>query len=89
MPLEDLLEYLGLEVPDGDQLSAADLQFVRTARVAERDYWLWRFTEPGPDGEEAYATVSLDCAEVILGYETDYYGLTPEQYLLGDYHEVF
>ncbi len=89
VPLEDLLAYLDLEVPDGDQLTAADLQFVRTARVAERDYWLWRFTQPGPDGEEAYATACLDDGEVSLGYETDYYGLTPEQYLLGEYHDVF
>lgn len=89
VPITELLEYLALEVPDGDALTAEDLTFVRTARVGDADYWLWRFQEPGPDGEPAYATVSRIGDQVTLGYGTDYYGLSPEQYMLGDYHQVF
>lgn len=27
--------------------------------------------------------------QVTLWYETNYYGLSPEQFVLGDYHDVF
>lgn len=84
-----LLDYLADEVPDGDRLTERDLTFVRTAQVADAEYWLWRFREPGPDGEDAFVTVSRRGGQVCVGYGTDYYGLTPEQYILGDYHEVF
>ena len=89
VPPQDLLDYLADEVPDGELLTAADLTFVRTAKVADADYWVWRFREPGPDGKDAYATVSASAGEVITGYEANYYGLTPEQFVLGDYHQVF
>lgn len=87
--VSEILEYLALEVPDGDQLTADDLEFVRTAKVAERDYWIWRFNEP--DGDDAYATVYLSRKwfETCTGYDTNYYKLTPEQYILGDYHDCF
>lgn len=84
-----LLQYLADEVPDGDQLAESDLHFVRTAQVADAEYWVWRFREPGADGQGAFLTVSRRGGQVCVGYETDYYGLTPEQYVLGDYHQVF
>src|SRR6476646_1098528 len=40
---EDILSYLADEVPDGGQLSWADLRFLRTAQVEESAYWVWRF----------------------------------------------
>ena len=86
VPLEDLLDYLADEVPDGESLTADELTFVRTAKVADADYWVWRFREPGP---MASATVSTSAGEVVTGYEANYYGLTPEQFVLGDYHQVF
>jgi hypothetical protein len=89
VPVADLLAYLADEVPDGDSLTRGDLTFVRTARVADAEYWVWRFREPGPRGEDAFATVSRSGRQVTLGYGTDYYGLSPEQFVLGDYHQVF
>lgn len=87
--IPELLDYLRDEAPDGEELQAEDLRFIRTAQVAERAYWIWAFREPG-GGESAYLTVSQDAkGAVTIGYETDYYGLTPEQYMLGDYHGVF
>lgn len=58
VPVEDLLEYLADEVPDGESLTNADLTFLRTARLSGTDYWVWRFAEPGTKGGSAYATVS-------------------------------
>lgn len=38
----------------------------------------------------AYATVAVEPdGTQTVDYETDYYGLTPEQFILGDYHRVF
>ena len=87
VPLGDLLSYLAIEVPDGESLAAEDLTFLRTALVDQTRYWIWSFDEPG--GGRAYATVSAGSEGVTVGYELDYYGLTPEQFLLGDYHNVF
>ena len=87
--MSDLLEYLAMEVPDGESLSADDLKFIRTADVEGTSYWIWRFREP--DGNNAYATVSVrrGGSQPTIGYDADYYGLTPEQFILGNYHEVF
>jgi hypothetical protein len=89
VPVSDLLEYLAMEVPDGDSLSAEQLTFLRTADVEGTQYWIWRFREP--DGDNAYATVSVapGGSRTTIGYDADYYGLTPEQFILGDYHQVF
>jgi hypothetical protein len=87
--VDELLAYLTDEVPHGESLSADDLAFVRTARVEESEYWLWRFREPGVSGDDAYASVSRSGQAVTLGYEANYYALTPEQFILGDYHQVF
>lgn len=88
-PMTRLLSYLADEVPGGEDLGPEDLSFVRTARVEDHDYWLWRFREPGPDGDDAYLTVSRVRGQVAVGYEANFYRLTPEQYLLGDYHHAF
>ena len=79
--MKAILDYLAIEVPDGGSLNPSDLTFVRTARVEETSYWIWRFTEP--DGHAAYATCSVSRdGKHAVGYETDYYGLTPEQFIL-------
>jgi hypothetical protein len=89
VPLDDLLRYLADEVPGGEALTADALLFVRTAQVADTRYGLWRFNEPD-SGDPAYATVSLlSISQCAVGYGDNYYGLTPEQYILGDYHLVF
>ncbi len=86
--MEDILDYLHLESPDGDGIEEKDLVFLRTAQVAEKAYWIWKFTES--DGVECYVTVSATSqGETCIGYEQNAYGLTTEQYMLGDYYNVF
>jgi hypothetical protein len=85
----ELLRYLADEAPGGERLAEADLAFLRTAQVAERRYWIWRFHEPDGGGA-AYATVSVnERDQTTVGYAADYCDLTPEQFILGDYHQVF
>jgi hypothetical protein len=57
--LDELLDYLELEVPNGGSLKAEDLLFLRTAELGDARYWIWSFREPD-GGELAYATVRLD-----------------------------
>lgn len=75
-----LLDYLdreGYKPDDG-------LQFIRTAQVFEQTYWIWSFVT---DGEEAYATATQDEeGDTGLGCDTNDYKLSPEQYILADYH---
>ena len=86
--INELLRYLADEVPDGDALTEADLRFLRTADVEATRYWIWSFDEP--DGDPAYVTVSVSPrGATTLCYDTNYYRLTPEQFILGDYHRVF
>jgi hypothetical protein len=90
-----ILDYLGLETPDGDPLTSEDLTFLRTARVGDSDYWVWSFVEP-EGGEAAFAWVEVKPRRSRLlgrssgggrlesiGYETDLYGLSVPQLLVG------
>lgn len=45
--MEEVLEYLAMEAPDGESLQGDDLEFLRTARVEDTDYWIWSFSQPG------------------------------------------
>ena len=79
----ELLEYLDVEgFP-----SAGSLTFLRTALVEDTVYWIWALYS---DEEKIFATAARDKeGNVTLGCETDYYGLSPEQYILGDYYNCF
>lgn len=76
----DLLDYLRREgfPPDGG------LRFLRNARVGRTVYLIWAFES---DGEPAYATASVCDREWTLGGGANPWGLTPEQYILADYHD--
>ena len=88
VPVSDVVEYLRLESPDGDSIGAGQLSFLRTAQVAERRYWIWAFQEA--DGSPCYVTVAVSPdGSSCIGYEENYHALTPEQFMLGDYHQVF
>ena len=78
-----LLDYLKVEGYPPDE----KVKFIRTAQVEDTVYWIWEFFS---DEEKTYATATQDDDEnTSLGCDTDYYGLTPEQYILGDYHKCF
>ena len=86
--MSDIINYLHEESLDGETIQASQLFFLRTAQVAEKRYWIWSFQES--DGSACYvtATVSPD-GSTSIGYEENHYGLSPEQFILGDYHNVF
>ncbi len=82
MFIRHMLEYLELEGFKPDD----ELQFLRSALVEGTAYWIWKFTS---DNEKCYATVEKDENTTCYGCDTDYYGLTPEQFILGTYHQCF
>ena len=85
VPMEQIVEYLTLE---GEAVRREALRFVRTAKVADSDYWVWEFSDS--DGNRCYVTVSKnERGQTCTGYDVDWHGLTAEQYMLGDYHNVF
>ena len=88
VPIADIVDYLHVESQDGDTFQAAQLQFLRTALVAQHHYWIWSFQES--DGSACYviATVAPD-GSTSIGYEENCYGLSPEQFMLGWFHGVF
>jgi hypothetical protein len=88
VPMAEVLGYLRLESPDGDSLRTASLEFLRTALVSDCRFWIWSFHES--DGAQCFVTASVAAdGTSSVGYDPNIYGLTPEQFILGDFHEVF
>jgi hypothetical protein len=86
--MTDVLEYLRAEASDGEAVEANQVRFIRTAQVAEQSYWIWAFRES--DGCECYVTVSVSPdGSSCIGYEENHYRLSPEQFMLADYHGMF
>lgn len=79
----DILEHVKFE---GFSLDGK-IRFLRTALVEDVIYWIWEFYS---GGKKVYATASQDkYGNSIIGCDIDYYGLTPEQFILGDYNNCF
>ena len=75
--LEDYLRREGL-VPD------RGVRFLRTAVVERTLYWVWAF-ETG--GEPAFAVASTHNRQSSLCAQVNYWGLSPEQFVLAAHHK--
>jgi hypothetical protein len=83
--VDSLLEYLELE-GEAD-LSAKDLTFLRSAQVGEKRFWIWEFE--GDSSDKYYAVASeKPNGSTRLSYDPAE-GLTPEQFMLAEYHECY
>jgi hypothetical protein len=86
--MQEIQDYLRIEDADLDEVKHRKLTFLRTAQVAEKSYWIWKYNES--DGAECYVTVSLTKdGSTVTGMNENYDELSPEQFLLGDYYNVF
>jgi hypothetical protein len=86
--IEKILEYLELEGESVEFIKKEGLKFIRTAQVAKEKYCIWEFFDS--ENKKCYVTVSKSrWGRPCISYDEDYYGLTPEQFILGDYHNVF
>jgi len=82
--MDELMQYLDVEA---DVFDPADLTFLRSAQVSEQKFWIWEFYDPM--GEHCYATVSEGPrGGTSVSYDTSE-GLTPEQFMLAEYHACY
>ena len=86
--MDDIQDYLRLEDADADSVEWRELNFIRTALVADTRYWIWDYRES--DGAHCYVTVSCNSeGQLCVGMDGNWHGLTPEQFILGDFHRAF
>ena len=79
----DLLNYLIETLNE----TTGQLRFVQTAKIKTKCYWLWQYET---DKKSYYATVCQRAnGDVSIGFEQNYGNWTPDQYLIGDYHDFF
>ena len=83
--VEPLLEYLHNE---GETIGSCDLHFIKAVQVKDRKYWIWEFRDE--DGDHNYALASeFSNGASWLNYDLNWDKLSPDQFILGDYHQVF
>ena len=89
--INEVMEYLAMESPDGGHLKLDDLEFIRTAKIRRSRYWIWQFYES--DGAHCYVTVSAERRfiqlQVCIGYDENCFNLSPAQYILSDYCQCY
>lgn len=90
---DELLQYLDME---GENTSKKDLKFLRSGKIIETKliflkdvtlFWIWEFKDDSEN--KCYAEILKKNGQLSYGYKQDFYKLTPEQYILGSYHNVF
>ena len=82
---DEIFEYVQSESADTDAAERQRLRFVRTARVADADFWLWEYRES--DGELCYVTFQRHPdGSSMLGLASPN-GLSHAQYLLAEYYD--
>lgn len=85
--LGDLQEYLSMEAPEIPEKNRRSLDFMRTAKVLEKSYWVWRGYDG--DGLECFVAIEKDDdGSISMTYFANDYGLSVEQFLVGEYHGV-
>ncbi len=85
--MQDIQEYLSVEDADLDAVEYRKLTFLRTAKVADNNYWIWKYNET--DGTECYVTVSSDAeGGTVTGMDSNNFNLSPEQFMLAMHYRV-
>lgn len=68
-----------------DQANRERLAFLRTARVAEAQFWVWNYTEH--DGEAVFVTYQLNSDGSSVLSLASPNGLSAEQFVLAQYYD--
>lgn len=84
LPVQAVSEYLSSA---GEETCSSNLKFLRSALVDTHKYWIWRFDDQG--GDECFAVVVVEPDETVsIGYLYNWFDLTPEQLIYGDFHGI-
>jgi hypothetical protein len=82
---DEIFEYVKLESADSDDSASSRLEFRRTAKVLDSQFWLWTYTNE--DGETAFVTCQLDPnGSTCVGLASPN-GLNDEQFILAEYYD--
>jgi len=81
---DHIFDYLNLESADYQTADRFRFRFARTAKIKDRRYWLWEYTES--NGEKVYVYVESKWPRTILSLRSAN-GLSPEQFLLADFYD--
>jgi len=81
----ELLRYVRSNAEGARHVRIDQLVFVRTARIEDFRYWLWRFPAAGL---ASYALVMLDAEGPWLTCHQGLAGVAPEDVLIADYRTV-
>lgn len=84
-PPEEIFEYVQMESGATDQANRERLAFLRTARVAEAQFWVWNYTEH--DGEAVFVTYQLNSDGSSVLSLASPNGLSAEQFVLAQYYD--
>jgi hypothetical protein len=83
--VEPLIDYLHDEE---ETIESDDLNFIKAVQVKDRKYWIWEFRDQ--DDDLCYVVASEDSYGTLrLCYDQNWYNLSPDQFIIGDYHNVF
>ena len=80
--VQELLRYVRSNAEGARHVRLDQLAFVRTARIGESRYWLWRFPAAGL---ASYALVMQDAEGSWLTCHQSLAGMAPEDVLIADY----
>jgi hypothetical protein len=82
---QELLRYIRSNAEGARHVRLDQLAFIRTARIEDSRYWLWRFPAAGL---ASYAIVMEDAEGPWLTCHQSLAGIAPEDVLLADYRTV-
>lgn len=87
VPLHSIIEYLKLEAVV-EELPLEALRFIRTARVQDKEYWVWRLDDEYVDDDHLVTVRREPDGTTCIGYWDNSAGLTLDQSLLADYYDL-
>lgn len=82
-PAEVIEPYLWKYLEQEGLVPDCGLRFLRTAVFERTLYWVWTFET---DGEQAFAVASTHNRQSSLCAQVNYWGLSPEQFVLAIHH---
>ena len=86
VPREEIPEHAATESDDGTETQLSEPVFVRTARIGQTHYWIWKFNDPRRG--DGYIVVGLWPGGHAMVECDDTFDMTPEQYLVASHFRI-
>ena len=83
---EHLFEHATDEADDGTDTRLSGPVFLRTAKIGQTSYWIWRFNDPRRGDGYIVAALWPDGRKLVESDDT--FDMTPEQYLIATHFQI-